>query len=352
MRLSKFHNTAAGIGLAGILASGLAVGGGTVAAQETVHWRMQSFFPSELVPGSRRLTETITRLSQGSFTIQFHEPGSLVPNLEIPTAVKDGSLDAALTGAGMDYRRMPALTFFTVVPFGPRAGEFLAWMRYGGGAEIHDEIYATLGLKGLPCIVVPPEGSGWFRYEIKSLDDLNGLKMRIWGLGAKVLQKFGVSTYDLDFPRTFAALERGVIDAAEISTPRLDLKLGMHRLVKHYYLPGWHQPTTVLELMMNRGKFEALSQHHKTLIEIACGESITWSFIWDEAEQIEAMQALQKKGVVIHRWPDHFLREFEQAWHEVIAEETAKNPLMKRVYESYAAFRKNYAIWGKHGYLK
>ena len=352
MRFSKFLKTAAGIGLSGILAGSLAGGLGTAAAQESVRWEMQTIFPSELVPGIRRLTENVARISAGSFKLQLHEPGALVPNSEIPEAVKDGSIDAALTAAAYDYRRVPALAFFTTVPFGPRVGEYLAWMRYGGGAAIYDEIYAKLGLKGLPCIVVPPEGSGWFRHEIKSLEDLRGLKMRIAGLGAKVLKKFGVSTYVFDFPGSIAALENGVIDAAEFATPSFDLMLGPHRFAKHYYFPGWHQQVTVLELMMNRGKFEALSQQHKALIEIACGESITWSFIHSEAQQFGAMQALREKGVIIHRWPDHILEKFEQAWHEVIAEESAKDPLMKRVYESYAAFRKDYAIWGEYGYLK
>jgi TRAP-type mannitol/chloroaromatic compound transport system substrate-binding protein len=349
MRTSKLFKAAAGI----VLTCGFVVGlNSALMAQEAVRWKVQTFFPIDLVPGVVRLPETVARLSEGNFTLQLHEPGALVPNSEISAALKDGSLDAALTTTAYNIREVPALIFFTSVPFGPRIGEYFAWMRYGGGAVIYDEIYAKIGLKGLPCMVMPPEGSGWFRDEVKSLDDFKGLKMRIPGLGAKVLKKFGVSTYMFDFPRTIAALERRVIDAAEFGSPTLDLKLGIHRFAKHYYFPGWHQPITVIELLMNRDKFEALSQQHKAQIEIACGESITWSFIWSEAHQYGAMQALRQKGVIIHRWPDQFLREFERAWHEVIAEESAKDPLMKRVYESYAAFRKNYAIWDEHGYLK
>ncbi len=338
------------------LAGGLAVAlSGAAGAQETVRWKMQSIWPSTqsvVGPAGVRLAENVERLSGGTFNIQFYEPQALVPGREMFEAVKAGSIDAAWALSSLYSRRIPALVFFSSVPFGPSVDEYLAWMRYGGGDEIYDEIYAEHGLKGFHCGVLAPEGSGWFRNEVRSLDDFRGLKMRFWGLGAKVMNQWGVSTYVFAAPDTYRALERGVIDATEFGMPSIDLHFGFHRIAKHYYFPGWHQQTTVLELLVNRDKFDALSDQHRAAIEIACGENIGWSFIRSEALQFGAMKELQNKGAIIHRWPDSFLEAFENSWQEVIAEETAADPLMKRVYESYLAFRKDYAIWRDHGYLK
>jgi TRAP-type mannitol/chloroaromatic compound transport system substrate-binding protein len=352
MRLCKFLKATAGAALA----SGLAVSLSAVAQpQQNVEWKMQSVYSSSLSvlgPAGVRLTENVERLSNGTFKIQFYEPNALVGILQIFDALKAGSIDAAWTTPFFHSRRIPALVFFSTVPFGPRVGEYLAWMRYGGGDEIYDEIYAEDGLKGFHCGVIAPEGSGWFRDEVRSLDDLRGLKMRFFGLGAKVMKKLGVSTYMLDPLDIYPALEQGVIDATEFSMPSMDVELGFYQIAKHYYFPGWHQQTTVLELLVNRDKFDGLSDHHKAVIEIACSENITWSLVRSEALQFRAMQELQKKGVIIHRWPDSFLQEFERAWQAVIAEEAAADPLWNRVYESYSAFRKDYALWGDHGYLK
>ena len=352
MRLSRLPRTTASVALASVLAIALGV---AVGAQETVRWKMQSIFPSTLSiigPAGVRLTENVARLSGGTFEIQFHEPGALAPITEIFNAVKDGSIDASWATAGLHRRRIPALVFFGGVPFGPRAGEYFAWMRYGGGDQIYDEIYAEHGMKGFHCAGIAPEGSGWFRNEVRSLDDLRGLKMRFFGLGARVMQKLGVSTYALSPRDIYPALETGVIDATEFSSPSIDVDLKFYRVAKHYYFPGWHQQSGALEFLVRRDRFDALSRQHKSVIEIACGENIAWSFIRSEALQFGAMRKLQEEGVIIHRWPDSFLEEFERAWQEVIAEQVAGDPVMKRVYESYSAFRKNYAIWGEHGYLK
>ncbi len=338
------------------LAGGLSVAlSGAADAQENVRWKMQSVWPSTgsvLGPAGVRLAENVERLSGATFKIQFYEPRALVPSPEVFEAVKAGSIDAAWAISSLHSRRIPALGFFGQVPFGPSVDEYLAWMRYGGGDEIYDEIYAGHGLKGFHCGVTGAEGSGWFRNEVRSLDDLKGLKMRFFGLGAKVMNKLGVSTYVFTPLDIYRALERGVIDATEFSMPSIDLNAGFHQIAKHYYFPGWHSPTSVMELLVNRDRFDALSEQHRAAIEIACGENIGWSFIRSAALQFGAIKELQNKGVVIHRWPDSFLETFESAWQEVIAEETAADPLMKRVYESYLAFRKDYAIWRDYGYLR
>lgn len=342
--------TVAVIGCVGaILTSGVSVG-----AAERVKWKMQSAFPSHLsVTGevAARFEGLIESMSGGTLQIKFYAPGALVPAMEGFDAVKVGSIDAWWGTAGFHAGKFPALSWFSAVPFGPRTGEYLAWMNYGGGDQIYDELYASHGLKALHCSVIAPEASGWFRKEIETADDLKGLKMRFFGLGARVMAKMGVSTQLLAPADIYPALESGVLDAAEYSMPSNDLDLGFYQVAKHYYFPGWHQQSSVGELLMNAKKWAALSDQHKAIIKAACGESLNWSFVRSEAMQYKAMLKLKEKGVIFHRWPDDILKAFEEKWQEVVEEQIAKDPLFKRVYESYSTFRKQYAVWRDHGYL-
>jgi len=162
-------------------------------------------------------------VSGGTFRIKFFEPNALIPAKGCFDAVGEGSVDACWSTTGFWYGKEPALAMFTAVPFGPAAGEYLAWFYFGGGEELMDEIYAKHGLKSVQCGIIAPEASGWFRKEINTLDDLKGLKMRFYGLGAKVMEKLGVSTQLTAGGDIFRALERGSIDATEFSMPVIDL---------------------------------------------------------------------------------------------------------------------------------
>jgi TRAP-type mannitol/chloroaromatic compound transport system substrate-binding protein len=315
---------------------------------------MQSAFPGKLpILGEavQRFERLIETMSGATLRIRAYEPNALVPALEGFDAVKAGAIDAMWGASAYHVGKIPALSWFTAVPFGPRAGEYLAWLRYGGGDEIYDAIYAEHGLKGLHCLLISPESSGWFRKVIASVDELKGLKVRYGGLGAKVLAKMGASTQLLAPGDIFAALERGVIDAAEFSMPAIDLALGFHQVAKHYYFPGWHQQATIGELLVNRAKWDTLSDQHRAIIETACGDTLSWSLARGEALQFKAMLELKEKGVTVHRWPDGMLKMFQEKWQEVVAEESAKDPLFKRIHESFAAFHEAYAIWKEHGYL-
>ena len=146
----------------------------------------------------------------------------------------------------------------TAVPFGPQIGEFIGWKWFGGGNDIRDEIYAKHDLVAFDCLAIGPETSGWFKEPVGSLDDLKGMKMRFFGLGAKVMTKLGVSTQLLAGADIYPALERGVIDATEFSMPNMDIDYGFYQIAKNNYFPGWHQQVSVSEILMNKTKFEAL----------------------------------------------------------------------------------------------
>ena len=299
-----------------------------------------------------RLVDRVDVVSGGNLKIQFFEPGALVPPLEMFDAVSSGAIDAGFTTAGYWAGKIPALQFFTAVPFGPDAMEFAAWLYYGGGDDLYEEIYLPHNIKAMHCGVHSPEGSGWFRQPIESIDDLKGLKMRFFGLGAKVMEKVGVSTQLLAGGDIFPALELGTIDATEYSMPVIDLNQGFYQIAKHYYFPGWHQPSSIFELMINREKWDGLSEQQQATIEIVCGDNYRAGLGMGEAAQAKALTELTAKGVTFHKWPQETLAVFRAAWHEVAEEEAAKDPQFRKVLDHFTAFREEYAVWADLGYVR
>ena len=336
------------------VAATMAVIGGAPAMAK-VKWKMESTYPGRLVQlGTlgKTLVKNINAISGGEITIKFYEPKTLVPPLELFDAVRAGSVDAAWSTPGYWQGKEPALALFSTVPFGPNAMEYGAWYYRGGGKEIMDKIYAKHGLKSLICGIISPEASGWFRKEIKSIDDLKGLKMRFFGLGAKVMQKLGVSTQLLAGGDIYPALERGTIDATEFSQPAIDLNLGFYQIAKHYYFPGWHQQSTLFELLMNRKKWDALTDTQRAQIEVACKANYVEGISEGESIQGEALAKLKAKGVHIHKWSPEILATLREKWEEVAKENAAKDAFFKEAWNSLQAFRKKYKTWGELGYLK
>ena len=238
-------------------------------AQERVRWKMQSAFPgnlSHLGTSAKRLEAMVERVSGGNFTLKFFEPGALVPALECFDAASKGSVESCFTTAGYHTGKHPSLAFFTAVPFGPGFGEYFAWMIYGGGKDLQNEIYARSDLYSMDCNMIGPETSGWFKKPVELLDQLKGLKMRFFGLGAQVMQKMGVSTQLLAGADIYPALERGVIDATEFSMPNMDIDLGFYQVAKYNYYPGWHQQSSIGELLMNKAAWEALDDQNKAIL--------------------------------------------------------------------------------------
>ncbi|HEX2477812.1 MAG TPA: TRAP transporter substrate-binding protein DctP [Geminicoccaceae bacterium] len=210
------------------------------------------------------------------------------------------------------------------------------------------EIYDRHGLTKFDCGATGPETSGWFRQKVGSLAELKGIKMRFLGLGAQVMQKLGVSTQLLAPPDIYPALERGVIDATEFAMPDMDINLGFYQVAKFNYYPGWHQPASVGELLMNQAAYDTLPKAYQAMLEAACGWNIHVTYAESEAMNPPAMNAmLEKYGVENVRWSDEELAAFEQAWNEVLAEQSAADPTFKKVADSYLAFRKVYRSWGE-----
>jgi len=322
---------------------------------EPVSWRMASTYPSSLVIlGSmgKRVERMIHDISGGRMEIRFHEPGALIPPFEIFDAVSYGAIEAGWSTPGYWAGRETALQLFAAVPFGPSAGEYLAWYRHGGGRELFEEIYHRHNIHSLICGLSPPEASGWFKDPVETVADFEGLKIRFFGLGGKVLEKLGASVQLLSGGDIFPALELGTIDGTEYSVPAVDLRMGFYQAAKHYYFPGWHQQSTFFELMINLDAWRGLAPAQQAKIETACAANIAISLAEGEALQVEAMAELEEKGVIFHTWPPEILAALREAWREVAAELAAEDADFARGWESLQAFRKAHDAWQERGYLE
>jgi len=323
---------------------------------QNVQLKMASAFPTSLAligEGAVTFADKVKRVSGGTLELKLFEPGALVPALEAIQSVSKGSVDAAWSTAGYLAGTDVTFNFFTAVPFGPDAPEYLAWMYFGGGLELADQMFAEHNVKYIPCSVTPPEASGWFRKEVKTLDDLKGMKMRFFGLGARVMDKMGVATQLLAGGDIFPALQLGTIDSTEFASPVMDESFGFYQVAKYYYFPGWHQPSSILGLFVNMDLWNGLSDQHKAILEVSCGDMVRHILARGEALQSPAMLRMRDKhNVKIMYWPPEFLEAYEKAWQEVVEEESENNAQFKKVYASYSKFREEFKLWGDNGYLK
>lgn len=301
-----------------------------------------------------RVAEQVEVMSGGTLRMKVYEPGKLVPPFEILDAVSSGKINAGYTTAGYWAGKIPAAPLFSAVPFGPEAGEYMAWIYYGNGLDLYQRMYDEAGfnVKVLPCAVIAPETSGWFAKEINAPADLEGLKMRFFGLGGKVMEKLGVATSLLPGGEIFPALEKGAIDATEFSMPAIDQRLGFHKVAKYNYFPGWHQQATIFELLINKDVWNGASKQHQHILTQACKASMADSFAEGEALQFTALKRnVEEYGVEIRKWNPEMLQLFRDTWAEVAIEESANNAYFAEVYNDLAEFRANYDLWEENAFL-
>ncbi|EBA13113.1 extracellular solute-binding protein, family 7 [Roseobacter sp. CCS2] len=328
--------------------------GGAAQAQEVLE--MTSGFSRNLPILGTAGVDFVDKINSISTEVEFEhfDPGELVPTLEALDAVSNGSVDAAYTTSGYWQGKITAASLFAAVPFGPEAGEFLGWMLYDDGAELFQRMYDENGynVKVMPCGIIAPETSGWFKEPIESVADLEGLNMRFFGLGAEVMQRLGVSTSLLAAGDIFPALERGAIDATEFSMPLIDQRLGFYNIASNNYFPGWHQPATLFELLINKDRWDDLDEFAQNQIEVACLANITTNYAEGEAKNYAAMIAnVEENGVTIRQWPDEMLDTFEATWNEVAAELAAEDEYFKLVWDDLQEYRAGYKTWVNNIYL-
>jgi len=301
-----------------------------------------------------KLKNDLEEASDGSIKLKIYEPNKLVAPFEILNAVSSGKVNAGYSAAMYWAGEMSASLLFSAFPFGPEAGEYTAWLYYGNGLKLYQTMYDKAGknVHVLPCTLIPAETSGWFTKEIKGAEDLAGFKIRFPGLGGRVLQKLGTATTILPAGEIFPALEKGVIDATEFSSPAIDERLGFYRVADYNYFPGWHQQATILELLINKDQWNRMTRGQRRLIEMACKASMMDSFAHGEAIQGASMQRNRDEhGVKLRYWSDEMLALFERTWQEVVAEEAAKDVFFKEVWDDISAFRAQYDLWESYAFL-
>src|SRR3989304_1821168 len=263
-------------------AGSLAAGAGAAPAialaqsQPAIKWRMASSFPKSLdtlFGTAEQIAARVSKMTEGKFEIRVFAAGEIVPGLQVLDAVQNGTVECGQTASYYYVGKNPAFAFDTALPFGMNCRQQNAWMYYGGGMELMRELFKSYNIVNFPCGNTGTQMAGWYRKEIKTVADLKGLKMRIPGLGGKVLAKLGGTVVLLAASAVFPALERGVIDAAEWVGPYHDKRLGLHQAAKNYYYPGWHEPGTVTEFIVNKQRFDALPAGVKAIIEAATADA-------------------------------------------------------------------------------
>lgn len=300
------------------------------------------------------VAERVTAMTAGRIELTVHEPAALVPPLEVLDAVATGTIDGGFGPAGFWAGKMPAAPLFSAVPFGPEAGEYVAWMTHGGGLELEQRMYDQAGFHvvPLPCCLLAAETSGWFRKPVETPADLQGLKMRFYGLGGQVMQELGVAVTVMPGGELYQALEKNVLDGTEYSMPAIDEKLGLARVASYNYFPGWHQQATILELLINKTIWQSLSPADQAVIETACRAAMLDSFAKSESLQAAAIRRnADERGVENRIWSAEMLAVFQETWQRVATREADRDAFFKEVWDNLQAFRNDYREWGGRAFL-
>lgn len=320
-----------------------------VIAQPRFKWRLATSFPPKLPPlhdGAEMFAKMVSKATEGRLQIDVFGAGEIVPGLENFDAARQGTIEA---GYGASYYwagKEPATQWFTAVPFGLNAQGTQAWVTSGGGQKIYDELYSSFNLVPRQFGATGVQMGGWFRKKIESIDDYKGLKMRIPGLGGKVVAKAGGTVVLLAAADIFTSLERGVIDATEWVGPYQDARLGLYKAAKLYYYPGWHEPGTTGELFFNKKAYDSLPAAFRQVIDGAAAQAGIWIFMEQEARNSVALEQLTgQHGVQLVKFPDKVLSELRKLSDEVAEEEAAKSPMARKVAASHDKFKKQWLAW-------
>lgn len=324
-----------------------------VHAQTRFNWKMTSSYgkgsPFYMEgPGSATdLARRIREMSDGRLNIQVFGAGELIPAFEGFDAVRAGTVEMNHSNAYFWTGKTAAAQYFAAVPFGMNFQGMNAWLYDGGGIDLWNEVYAPFGMVAMPCGNTGVQMTGWFKKEIRSLADLRGLKMRIPGLAGRVYANLGVHVRVLPAGEIFPALERGVIDAAEFVGPYQDRRLGLQRAAKFYYTTGWHEPATVSELLINKAAWDRLPKDLQAIVSNAAAACNVIGEAWCQKANSEAMEDLKKQGVTVRPLPDDVIKALKAETAKVLAEATARDPLTKKVHDSYFAFKAQYDRWSE-----
>ena len=351
MKMNKYISLAVLLLLAGCGQSGIEGGANTSLEQKQYNWRLVTAWPKNY-PGlgmaPERIADLVEEMSNGQMKITVYGAGEQVPAFGVFDAVSSGSHQMGHSGGYFWKGKVPAAQFFTGVPFGLTADEINAWTNRGGGLELWREIYEPFNIYPIPAGNTGTQMFGWFNKEINSLEDIKGLKMRIPGIGGEVLKRAGGIPVTLPGGELFTALQTGVIDATEWVGPYNDLTFGFQQTAKYYYYPGWHEPGSMLELLINKDAWNSLPKHLQVIIETA-SKAVNQDIL-DEytARNNKALRELvDVHGVELRRLPDDVIAEFKIIANDILEENAAEDETVNKVYQSYLKFKNEVSEYHK-----
>jgi TRAP-type mannitol/chloroaromatic compound transport system substrate-binding protein len=311
-------------------------------AAETFEWSCVTSWPPKY-PGLGiavdNFAERVDKASNGRLKIKVYGGGELVPALEAFDAVSRGTVEMGHDASYYHKGKVAAAQFFTAIPFGMNAAELDGWLHYGGGLELWRELYAPFNIVPFPCGNTGVQMGGWFNREINAPADLEGLKMRIPGLGGEVMLRAGATPVTMPGSEIFTSLQTGAIDATEWVGAYNDVAFGLHKAAKYYYYPGWHEPGAGLELMVNADAWASLPPDLQSLVATTA-QAITNDMMaeYTHGNAVALRQLVDDPNVDVRPFPDDVLRVLKRHTEDIVAELSADDPMFKRIADSYNSF--------------
>ena len=358
-RMGRWLSLMIVVGLLGACAGGNEPGApGAAVESQRYEWKLITTWPKNLPAlgtAPEKFARLVDRMSNGRLKIKVYGAGELVGAFEVFDAVLAGDAEMG-HGAAYYWRgKVPEAAFFTAVPFGLTAQEMNGWLYYGGGLELWQELYAPFGLIPFPGGNTGTQMGGWFNKEIKTLADVQGLRMRIPGLGGEVFQRAGGEPVAMPGGDMYTALQTGTIDATDWVGPYNDLAFGLHTVAEYYYYPGWQEPGAVMETLVNKEAFEALPDDLQAIIEVAT-RAINEDMLAEyTARNNTALRELvNKHGVKVRPFPEDVLAKLREVSNDVLMEMGQTSPMAERIHASFTSFSADVKAWtaiAEQGYL-
>ena len=332
-------------GIAGVLAAGIAP---AVHAQAAVRWRLSSSFPKPLdtiFGASEVFAKAVKAMSGGKFEISVHAAGEITPAFGVVDAVQQGSIEMAHTAPYYFFGKNEAFALGCAIPFGLNSRQMSAWMLEGNGMKLMREFYAGYNIVNFVGGNTGAQMGGWYRKEIKSLEDIKGLKMRIGGFAGKVLERMGAVPQNIPGGEIYSALEKGTIDAAEWIGPYDDQKLGFNKVAPFYYYPGWWEGGPELDFFINDKAFAALSAENKAIVEAAAALAASDMQAKYDARNPTALKQLVGAGTKLRPFSNDVMAGAFKESMALYSELSAKNPQWAKIYGDYSKFRADANLW-------
>ncbi len=350
--MTKNLNRRALIKGAGVASAGVAAA--TVAAPAiaqsapSIKWRLTSSFPKALdtiFGAAEHFAKIVAEMTDNKFQILVFPAGELVNGLQAADKVTDNTVEMCHTASYYYWGKDPTWAIGTAIPFGLNARMQNAWMYHGGGLDLMNEFYASANIYALPGGNTGAQMGGWFRKEIKSVADLQGVQMRIGGFGGSVISKIGVVPKQIPGNQIYPDLEKGAIDAAEWVGPYDDFKLGFYKVAPYYYYPGWWEGGAMLHFMFNKQKWAELPKAYQAIATAAAAASNEWMLAKYDALNPAALKQCVGNGAKLAPFPQDVMEASFKAANETYVDLDAKNPAWKKIYGALKAFRADQYLW-------